>query len=1464
MNIEKRTRLSTREILRGKRIFFVGGTGFLGKVTLSMLLARFPEVERIYLMVRASTGADSEDRFWNNVFSSPAFDPVRERYGAGVIDYLKQKLVIVGGDITQSNLGYSEQEAEKIAGDIDLVLNSSGNVSFNPPLETALKTNVTGTKNLIAFVKRMKRPALVHTSTCFVAGNKSGQVWEDEPVIGYFPRREELQDVRFSVDQEIVDCDRLIRGVVEEATDATLNAEFRITARKRLTEEGRDPDDESTLNLAAARERKDWIRTRMSDLGLQRAKWWGWPNIYTYTKSMGEQLIAAESGIARAIVRPAIVESSLAYPFTGWNEGFNTTAPLILFGLNGQYEFPANEDLILDIVPVDYVSSALLAVAAQTIVEEPKLVHQLCTGDTNPGKMRRIVSLLGLYKRRHFRDKESGNKFINAIASRMEARAVSDEYFSALVPFVHKTAERVSEKIEELPPYGPFSGILNSIKKGAERLEAFSREGLDTYEEFRPFVVNNQYYFRADNVRALFSRLPEEERQFLTWAPESIDWYHYWLKIHFPGLQKWVFPKMEEIGKPKPKRVYTYRNIIEMLDAVTKLHEKRIAMSMNRNGEKEEYTFGDLRELVTRVAVFLYDQNVHAEDRVGLIGENSPEWGISYLGVIKAGASCIPMDKDLLLDEIVNLLSAGKATGLIISEKLRRKHARLEKRLQEAGLEIRIWTTNQVFELPDESHEQEIVAKLPKARPMAIASLIFTSGTTGKPKGVMLTQKNLTSMMSQLLKVYDVSHRDGFLSVLPLHHTFEFSTGFLLPLSRGAQITYLQELSSESISDALKNSHVTMMVGVPALWDLLRRRILNRFGEKSEKLEGFVKALISINNWVRKKTSLNVGPFLFFPVHHGLGGKIRYFISGGSALSEKVFDTFHGLGFSLNEGYGLTEASPVLTVTRPGKKPLTGSVGQPLPGVEVKIIDPNEQGIGEVAARGPNIMAGYYENKDATDQTIKNGWLYTGDLGYLDKDGNLFLVGRSKDLIVGASGKNVYPDELEEAYRHHELIKEMSIVGLPDETGERIACLVVPDYDHDSSLPPHEIHARIEEHFRQISAGLPIYKRVRTLEFWEHDLPKTGTRKVKRREVIAILQNILTESAERALPLADPANIQWLAEIVGHVSGKPVSGIHSRTTFDELGFDSLMYTELGAALEARGITISSFTGLSAITNVQELSDFLGSSTETSRSPVPVVKEDAEKEIHVPSLVKQIGNAGLNIAQKLFYRKYMDARIHGKSNIPPHTNFIVAPNHCSHLDMGLVKTALGDAGKTMAAVAAADYFFDNKYKRAFFENFTNLIPMERKGSLHESLKLAAQFLHQGYNLLIFPEGTRSTSGKMADFKFSLGYLALRAKRGILPIYLQGTFEALPKGSVIPKSKDISAHIGPFLPFENLEKVTSGIPKNEAYRLVTLLVQKIVEEMRDGVQPVLDWEMIRKQWHRELRPQIEQPASSATGD
>src|SRR5256712_10966348 len=401
-------KLSPTEIYRDRKILLIGGTSFLGKVTLSMLLHRFPNIGRVYVTVRGRSQEESEARFWNNVITTPPFNPLRERYGSALEGFIRDKVAIVGGDIAEDNLGFSDEAAQDIADDIDVIINSAGNVTFNPTLESALRTNVVGTQHVIAFTKRMKRPALIHISTCFVAGNRSGAVWENEDVSGYFPRKHELKGVEFSIEAEIRDCAKMSERAREEAKDAIMVAQFRERARKRLNEELRDEDDPDTLGLAVARERKVWTRNRLTELGIERAKFWGWPNIYTYTKALGEQLVAAEGGIVRSIVRPSIVESALSYPFPGWNEGFTTTAPIIFMALKGQRQIPANEKLILDITPVDQIASALLAIAAIACVEEPRLVYQAATGDSNPNNMERIVGLVGLYKRKHFQEKDTG------------------------------------------------------------------------------------------------------------------------------------------------------------------------------------------------------------------------------------------------------------------------------------------------------------------------------------------------------------------------------------------------------------------------------------------------------------------------------------------------------------------------------------------------------------------------------------------------------------------------------------------------------------------------------------------------------------------------------------------------------------------------------------------------------------------------------------------------------------------------------------------------------------------------------------------------------------------------------------------------------------------------------------------------------------------------------------------------
>ncbi|MGB2751003.1 MAG: AMP-binding protein [Pyrinomonadaceae bacterium] len=1461
-------KLSPTEIFKGKKIFFIGGTGFVGKVTLSMLLHNFPDIGKVYATVRARDAAESKIRFWTSIVTSPTFDPLREKYGDGFDDFIKSKVVPVNGDVGNEYLGLDEKEAKKIMRDTDIIINGAGNVTFNPPLESALRTNINGSNNIIKLARMMKKPRLVHVSTCFVAGKRSGPIWENEPVVGYFPRKDELVGTVFDVNREVEDCARLSEQARQEADDAVQHAKFREQARSRFIEEGRDPDDEAELKSAIFRERKMWIRERTTELGTERAEYWGWTNIYTYSKSLAEQIIASQDDIVKVLLRPSIVESSNQYPFPGWNEGFTTTAPLILIALRGQPIIPVNEKLILDVIPVDMVSGAILAATMNALVDpKPPLVFQASSGDSNPNDMKRIVGLVGLYKRQHFEDKETGSKIANKLAGMIETQTVKQRtYELTSAPMLNKIAKRADDLMDRATPRwggGRIGNIISDLKKSTEGFKESTQATMDAFAMFKPFMIDNDYLYRSDNVRALYSAIREKEKDLLPWYPERLDWYDYWLNVHFPGMRKWVLPTLEEELKAVEKRSYTYKDLLDLFDTSVKRFPTRVAMRIERDGRKEQYTYEDVNELTLRAAGFLAKKGITANSRVILFSNNMPEWGMTYFGILKAGATAIPIDPASTVDEIVAFAKAGEAAAVVVSPKLAGENPDLSKALKAAGLEVAVWTFDEVFEIQSETEEAKRNALLPaKIHSNSIASLIFTSGTTGTPKAVMLSHKNFVNMISMLSSVLDMDITDGVLSVLPMHHTFEFSAGFLTPFSNGTQITYLNELTAEDLARTIENSHVTGLVGVPALWEMLHRRIKTRLRERGDWIADLADNVIEFNAWIRDNTPFNLGPIVFFPIHQGMGGQMRYLISGGSALSEKVQKDLHGLGFTVLEGYGLTESSPVLTVARPGNRLLRGSVGKPLPGVEVKIDNPDDNGVGEVLARGQNVMVGYYNNDKATDAVLTDRWLKTGDLGRLDEDGNLFIVGRSKDVIIDSNGKNIYPDEIEDHYSKSPYIKEMSVVGLPDDDGgEKIAALIVPDYEHDIALSRQEVNKQIELHFREVSAGLAFFKRVKVLHITPFELPRTATRKVKRPEVVEMLQTLEERSKSKTKTVVDAKgddNAVWIRKVVASVSNRPLSDVVMEDKLADLGFDSLMFVELQAAVEDAGGRVMSPDTLNEIQSVRELLTAIQRVDKSKKlADEPRVEEKKDDEdIFIPSIVRRIGNAAVDLATDTLYDNVLKTRIEGQANVPQHVNFIVAPNHTSHIDTGLVKKALGkDVAEQTVAVAAADYWFDTKYKRAYMNNFTTLVPIERTGSLRQSLRHVTQILNDGFNALIFPEGGRQESGQIAEFKPIIGYLALNQKIGILPIYIWGTYDAFPKGTIVPKSKSIGAKVGAkvgkFLEFDELKKMTEGVPNTEAYRLIAARVQHEVENMRDGKRTKFDVEAIRKVWKAERR-------------
>jgi len=1434
--------LSVSDALAGKRLLLTGCTGFLGKVTLSMLLHRYGEgLGRVWVLVRRGSSSSAEARFVEKVVRSDPFQPLRDHHGDDEAEaFVRARCRVLDGDVTEQLLGLSTADLEALRGEVDAVVNCAGLVSFNPPLEVGLKINTYGVRNAVELCQRLDVP-LIHVSTAFVVGNRSGLVFEDEEIVGYFPKKGEKDGRDFALENELEDAARLVKRLREQAEDHALTSEFRARAIERLEEEGRDGRDDKTLRLAVGRERKLWLTQKLTDAGMERARSWGWPNTYTYTKSLGEQVIAGTTGLRYAIVRPSIVESSLRYPFPGWNEGFTTSAPLAYAGLKGHRLIPAHDRAILDIIPVDLVAGSLVAITARAMTHPERKVYQQASGDSNPFYAVRSVELVGLYRRKFFREKETGSALLNDVKSRLEPQSVSKRSFLARsAPLFAAGARLLRRGIEEHGPrWGAprVSAMLERTRDQLERVEEQASSLASLVELFLPFLWENRYVFRCDNTRGLYAAMHPEDAARIPWDPHGIDWRRYFLEVHLPGLEKWVFPGFEE-ERERRKAIHAHRDLLELFDSAVHAHRHRVAFRRVEDEREERFTYGEVHRWAARVGSFLLRSGVKPGDRVLLISENRPEWPIAYFGILRAGATVVPVDPASSESEVVNIVRRSQARVLLLSEDAAQDLAGLWRTLAGQSLEASLATLAQAME-GDPAQPGRVGAVRKAAAPDDVASLIFTSGTTGTPKGVMLTHRNFASLVPKLAASFDFGVGDGLLSVLPLHHTFEFSAGLLTPFSRGAEVTYLDELTTDRLGEVLESGHVTAMIGVPALWTLFHRKVTQELATKPAIVEQAVKALMSAHGTLRNRRNVNLGKLLFWPVHRKFGGRIKFLVSGGSALPDDVHKAFHDLGFDLAEGYGLTEASPVLSVQAPGNKRVPGSVGKALPGIELRIDAPDGEGIGEVCARGPNVMAGYFADREATEATLIDGWLHTGDLGRLDAEGQLYLVGRKKDVIIDANGKNVYPDELEELYGEHRAVKELSVVGLPDEAGgETVACLCVPDYGERRR---EEVRSELEEHFRRVSSELPFHRRIKVLRFWDGELPRTSTRKVKRKPVVDELRKLekLAASGERARPAAHGGATDWLQRLVAEVIGKPATEVHpeSRLAAD-LGFDSLMLTELSVALESAGIALPEAGDLSGVETVKDLARLLGSAARRLTDPAEGVQpahseaQPESREIAVPAPVATLGRTMLDLWQKAMFGGVFQVAVSGRAYVPQSGNFLVIANHSSHLDMGLVKYALGDQGERMASLAARDYFFDTPLKRAWFENFTNLIPMDRHGSLRESLRLAGEALQRGHHLLIFPEGTRSPDGQMREFYPTLGYLALTYGVDILPIYLKGAYEALPKGSMVPRQTEIQARIGPALSITELRRRAQGLARSESYRLVTRIAEEAVKRLREG--------------------------------
>ncbi|HZV59263.1 MAG TPA: SDR family oxidoreductase [Candidatus Eremiobacteraceae bacterium] len=527
--------LNVREALANRHLLLIGVTGFIGKVWLIDLLENIPGIGKITLLIRRNRTTSAQRRFEKIVEESPTLDTLQARYGRGLARFLKEKIEVVEGDVSLPGLGLDQATQARLAQSLDLVVNSAGLTDFNPDLRDALSSNVDSALNLLNFLRQCKHAGLMHLSTCYVVGMRDGRVTE-ELQENYNPAR----DLEFDAQREVEALRETIRRIEQRSESEELT---RALHRQAL---GRSMDDSKAagqdLQGVVKRNRLRWTRNHLVRVGLRRARHLGWPNTYTFTKSLGESLLARMGrDLPIAIVRPSIVESSERSPFPGWNEGINTSGPLsYLLGTNFR-QLPSNERKCLDVIPVDMVSRGMTLIAAAIVTRRNARMYQLATSAINPVNMGRSIELTGLAHRKHYRTRQSIEhwfklKFETIPVSKQRYESLSIPRQKAVVSGINRAATILGMK---KPPLAKAERDLSRAEK--------------LIELYEPFILHNEHVFECENARLLSAALSADEREYFDFAPERIDWWDYWINIHIPALRRWCYPLME--GRPLEARI---------------------------------------------------------------------------------------------------------------------------------------------------------------------------------------------------------------------------------------------------------------------------------------------------------------------------------------------------------------------------------------------------------------------------------------------------------------------------------------------------------------------------------------------------------------------------------------------------------------------------------------------------------------------------------------------------------------------------------------------------------------------------------------------------------------------------------------------------------------------------------------------------------------------------------------------